>query len=97
MKNKDSFKTDKPLYNYSIAYDYSHLSKNLIEIIKELEYYDKCDEKLISIYNDERKFKQSIYESAVTIYTLNYKRLNPLKYVESMSNDECIKTVLRVV
>lgn len=38
---KDPFKTDKPLYDHSIEYDYNKLPKSLIEIIKELEKYDK--------------------------------------------------------
>lgn len=38
---KDPFKTDKPLYDYSIKYDVSHLPNELKEIIKELESYDK--------------------------------------------------------
>lgn len=38
---KDPFKTDKPLYDYSINYDVSHLPNELKEIIKELESYDK--------------------------------------------------------
>ena len=42
MKNKkDPFKTDKPLYDYSITYDISHLSKPLKKIIFELEGFDK--------------------------------------------------------
>lgn len=41
MENKkDPFKTDKPLYDYNIEYDYSKLPNSLIEIIKELEEYD---------------------------------------------------------
>lgn len=40
-KKNDPFKTDKPLYDYSIEYDYSHLPKILIDIIKELEKFDK--------------------------------------------------------
>lgn len=39
--NKDLFKTDKPLYDYNIEYDYSHLPESLKEIILELEEYDK--------------------------------------------------------
>ena len=35
-QNKDSFKTDKPLYDYSISYNYSKLPKDLLEIIHEL-------------------------------------------------------------
>lgn len=34
---KDPFKNDKPLYDYDIEYDYSHLPNSL----KELEMYDK--------------------------------------------------------
>lgn len=38
---KDPFKTDKPLYDYEIDYDISHLPKSLQELINELENYDK--------------------------------------------------------
>lgn len=40
-EKKDPFKTDKPLYDYNIEYDYSHLPSFLIEIIRELEEFDK--------------------------------------------------------
>ena len=61
-------------------------------------FYNKSsDERLISIYNDDFKFKQSIYESSVSVYRLNGKRLNPLKYIENMNNDECNKAILRIV
>lgn len=61
-------------------------------------FYNKSsDERLISIYNDDFKFKQSIYESSVSVYRLNGKRLNPLKYIENMNEDECNKAILRIV
>lgn len=41
MKEKDPFKTDKPLYDYSIEYDISKLPNDLKEIISELENFDK--------------------------------------------------------
>ncbi|MBE6156069.1 MAG: hypothetical protein E7164_04900 [Firmicutes bacterium] len=41
MKSNDPFKTDKPLYDYSIDYDISHLPKLLQDMIKELEAFDK--------------------------------------------------------
>ena len=42
MKNKkDPFKTDKPLYDYSITYDISHLPEPLKKTIFELEEFDK--------------------------------------------------------
>lgn len=32
---------NKPLYDYSVKYDYSHLHNSLQEYIKKLEEYDK--------------------------------------------------------
>lgn len=40
-QKKDPFKTDKPLYDYNIEYDYSKLPNPLKELIIELEGYDK--------------------------------------------------------
>lgn len=61
-------------------------------------FYNKSnDEKLTTIYNDNFKFKQSVYDSSVSIYRLNGKRLNPLKYIESMDNAECNKAILRML
>ena len=40
-QKKDLFKTDKPLYDYNIKYDYSKLPNSLKEIISELEKFDK--------------------------------------------------------
>ena len=39
--NKDPFKTDMPLYDYSIEYDITHLPLFIQDIIRELEEYDK--------------------------------------------------------
>lgn len=42
MENmKDPFKSDKPLYDYSIKYDVTKLPWELQDYIKELEEYDK--------------------------------------------------------
>ena len=61
-------------------------------------FYNKSnDEKLTTIYNDNFRFKQSVYDSSVSIYRLNGKRLNPLKYIESMDNAECNKAILRML
>lgn len=61
-------------------------------------FYNKSgNEKLTTIYNDEIKFKQSVYDSSISIYRLNGKKINPLKYIESMNNEECNKAVLRIV
>jgi len=40
-EKNDPFKTDKPLYDYTIEYDITHLPKSLQDIIFELENFDK--------------------------------------------------------
>lgn len=61
-------------------------------------FYNKSsDDKLISIYSDDFKFKQSVYDSSISIYRLNGKQINPLKYIESMENEDCNKALLRMV
>lgn len=61
-------------------------------------FYNKAnDDKLSSIYHDDFKFKQSVYESTVSIYSFNGKRINPLKFIETMKNNDCNKAVIRMV
>lgn len=61
-------------------------------------FYNKSsDEKLSIIYADDFKFRQSVYDSSISIYQVNGKKINPLKYIESMKNPECNKAVLRIM
>lgn len=61
-------------------------------------FYNKSpDNKLSKIYEDEFKFNQSVYESAISIYSKNGKPINPLKFIEHMNNEECNKAILRIV
>lgn len=55
------------------------------------------DEKIKDLLNDEHKFKQNVYESRISSFSLNDKNINPLKYIESMSNSDLNKAVLRIV
>lgn len=60
-------------------------------------FYNKSnDEKIESILIDEVKFKQVVYDSSVSIYKLNDKPMNPLKYIESMENIDCNKALIRI-
>lgn len=38
---KDPFKSDVPLYDHNIKYNYQKLPKTLVDLIKKLEEYDK--------------------------------------------------------
>ena len=55
------------------------------------------DEKIKDLLNDEHKFKQNVYESRISSFSLNDKNVNPLKYIESMSNYDLNKAILRIV
>lgn len=61
-------------------------------------FFNKAsDTKLNIIYNNEFKFKQSVYESAISIYRQTGKPINPLKFIESMVNKDCNEAILRIV
>lgn len=53
--------------------------------------------KIENILADKEKFKQSVYDSRICAFTINDKKLNPLKYIESMENVDCNEAVMRVV
>lgn len=55
------------------------------------------DIQLINILNDEERFKNSAYNSAISVFRLDGKLLNPLKYIESLKNDDLNQAMLRVV
>ena len=61
-------------------------------------FYNKADDnKLYDVCNDDFKFKQSVYDSSISIYRLNGKRINPLKYIESMQNSDCNQAICEIV
>ena len=61
-------------------------------------FYNKAsDDKLLSIFNDDVKFRQVVYDSSVSIYRINDKIINPLKYIEKMENEDCNSAILRMV
>ena len=53
--------------------------------------------KLQSFLDNENKFKQLAYDSSISVFSLNDKKINPLKYIESMQNEELNQAVLRIV
>lgn len=61
-------------------------------------FYSKSDdEKLENNYNDEFKFKQSVYDSSTCSFSKNGHKINPLKYIESMENEDCNKALINVI
>lgn len=60
-------------------------------------FYNKSDdEKFKNLLKDFERFKNSIYESAVSIFKEEGKSINPLKFMESKKNSDCNEAILRV-
>lgn len=61
-------------------------------------FYNKSnDYKLNDYLNDEFKFKQVVYDSCISIFSMNDKPINPLKYIENMDDIDCNNAILRIV
>ena len=61
-------------------------------------FYNKSgNERLENIYNDDFKFRQSAYENTISVYMKDDKKINPLKFIEKMENDDCNEAIIRIV
>ncbi len=54
---------------------------------------EKFEEYLINDF----KFMQVAYDSSISIFSQNEKTINPLKYIESMKNNDCNEAIKRIV
>ncbi len=73
---KDPFKTDKPLFDRSIKFDISHLPKDIIELIKLLEEYDKVGDWFnYDIKFDELEITAKSYVISNTISESDYNTI----------------------
>lgn len=55
------------------------------------------DNQMLKIMSDESRFIQSVYTSRRCIFTSNDVQINPLDFIQSGSNEDCNKALLRVV
>lgn len=61
-------------------------------------FYNKIDkEKSKDILINKEKFISSAYESRISMFEKDGKKLNPYKVIESMKYDECNKMLLRII
>ena len=60
-------------------------------------FYNKSDDIHIkNILDNEASFKQVAYESSVSIFSKNGKKINPLKYIESKLDKDCNDALIRI-
>ena len=61
-------------------------------------FYNKSDDnKFKNILEDDFKIKQVFFDSAVSIFEIDGKKINPLKYIMSLENEDCneaLKTII---
>ncbi len=55
------------------------------------------DERIKLILENEEKFINSVYNSSISAFSKNDKKINPLKYIESMENKDLNYAILRIV
>lgn len=61
-------------------------------------FYNKLDnDKVVDFLTNEEKFISSVYESRVSIFELNGKKINPYKLIESMKYEGLNNAVKRIV
>ena len=89
---------DRNEANWGLIYDKELNTLKLAPVYDNgASFYGKSDDtKLESILNDEFKFKQMAYDSAISVYTLNDKIINPLKFIESMNFKDCNDALIRL-
>ena len=60
-------------------------------------FYSKTsDEKIKQLLENEFKLKQVIYDSSISVFSKNDKKINPLKFIENMNNKDCNEAMLRI-
>ena len=59
-------------------------------------YSKSSDERIELILKEEFKIKQVIYDSCVSAFYKNGKIINPLKYIESMKNEDCNQALIKI-
>ena len=55
------------------------------------------DKKIERILNDEKRFEQSAYNSRICAFSREDKSINPLYFIESLSNKDCNEALMRIV
>ena len=61
-------------------------------------FYNKSDDnKFKNILEDDFKIKQVFFDSAVSIFEIDGKKINPLKYIMSLENEDCNEALKTIV
>ena len=84
--------------NWGLILNHSTMELRLSPVYDNgASFYSKSsDEKIEGILKDEFKKKQVIYDSSVSQFSKEEKIINPLKFIESLVNDDCNEALLRV-
>ena len=59
-------------------------------------YSKSSDERIETLLKDNFKTKQILYDNTISFFTQNNKIINPLKFIESMSNSDCNNALIHI-
>ena len=84
--------------NWGLILDYNNMNLRIPPVYDNgASFYSKSgDEKINSILSDSFKMKQAIYDSSVSSFLKDGKRINPLKFMEKMDNEDLNNAILRI-
>ena len=84
--------------NWGLILDHNTMNLRITPVYDNgAAFYSKsADEKINSILNDSFKMKQVIYDSSVSSFLKDGKRINPLKFIEKMDNEDLNNAILRI-
>ena len=84
--------------NWGLILNHNTMELRLCPIFDNgASFYTKSpNERLESTLQDDFKTKQVIYDSCVSAFSRNGKVINPLKFIESMQNEDCNQALLRI-
>ena len=96
----DSFinNNDRNEGNWGLIYDKKNRKYRVSPVFDNgAAFYNKADDnKLERLINNDDIFVQTVYHSAVSIFEINEKSINPLKYIEKMDNSDCNQALIRI-
>lgn len=84
--------------NWGLVLDYNTMKLRISPVYDNgASFYSKSgDEKINSILSDSFKMKQAVYDSSVSSFLKDGKRINPLKFIEKMDNEDLNNAILRI-
>ena len=97
----DSFigNNDRNEGNWGLLFNRTTKAMRIVPIYDNgASFFSKSsDNQLLKILNDERLFKDNVYNNSLSAFEDNGKKINPLKYIEKLEDNDLNQAIIRNV